>query len=333
MNERTTPLATRLAATIPPGVTRHRADDRAAWLRMRQADVTASAIAALIGAHPYLTALGLYALKTGATADAEVEPVVTETSISLPPMLRGTVLEQVAPTMIRMFCPGWAVEPCGWYYRAEADRIGATPDFVAIDPNSDGFGIIQVKTCDGLTFKRTWCPEGGPPEPPLFIALQAIVEAVLTGAAWAAVGVMVTGSNLTLHLLRVPLHRPAMDRLRAEAARFWRAVDAGEAPPADYGRDGALLASLHAQDDGTTVDLSGDNRLPALQSLDARLAAIGKRVADKRAAIKAELLDKMGPATTATAGGVVVATAKTVHRREYVAKASSYRDVRFKRSA
>lgn len=307
--------ADRLTAALPAGVVRFEVTDRASWLSMRGQDVTASVIAALIGEHPYMTRLGLYALKTGNAPDSEVEAKVTENSISLPPMLRGTVLEPVVPTMIRMLRPSWKVEPCGWYYREPETRIGGTPDFVAIDPARPGVGIVQVKTTDIGTFRKIWRQEDGEVLPPMFIVIQAIVEAVLTGASWAVVAVLVTGSNLDLHLIPIPLHLGIMARLRAEVAKFWKMVAAGEMPPADYGRDGEVLAALYRTDNGQEIDLTADNHLPELLAQrDEHKSAI-RNANEQVERIDTELKERLGPHESALIAGDRRITWRIEHRR------------------
>ena len=302
-----TKAAARLAACLPSGVERHLVTDRASWLAHRSKDVTASTIAALVGEHPYMTRLGLYALKTGQMPDAETEPVVGENSISLPPMLRGTVLEPVAPTLLSMLRPTWSIEPCGWYYREPLSRIGATPDFMAIDPARPGLGSIQFKTTDHTTFRKVWrsdgADDGDTVTPPLFIVLQAVTEAVLGGFTWAQVAVMVSGSTLDLHLVEIPLHLGIMARLRAESLKFWRDLEAGIAPPADYGRDAEVLAALYRDDNGRETDLTSDRHVPELlaerDALKETIRFAGLRVS----AIDTELRERLGAFETALVSG------------------------------
>ena len=60
----------------------------------------------------------------------------------------------------------------------------------------------------------------------------------------------------------------------AEVVDFWRRVAENDPPPADYGRDGALIARFYSDDDGSEVDLSDDDRLAELLAERARLKAI-----------------------------------------------------------
>ncbi len=134
-----------------------------------------------------MTRLGLYALKTGQMPDAEAEPVIGENSISLPPMLRGTVLEPVAPTLVQMLRPTWSVEPCGWYYRDPRRASVRHPTSSPSIPSG------RARLGSGEDHRPHDLPQGlarGPRRRrevtvPLFIAIQAVTEAVLGGFSWA----------------------------------------------------------------------------------------------------------------------------------------------------
>lgn len=299
-------------------------EDRESWLKLRRADVTASVAGCLLGVHDYTTPLALWVEKAGAAS-----ALLGETAAQR----RGRLLEPVALQLLAEERPSWSVFRCATYYRDPARRIGATPDAMAIDPTRPGFGIVQIKTAEPSIFRRKWRNDDGDVEPPLWIAVQAIVEAELTGASWAAVVPVRVGFGVELDVIDIPLHAGVMDRVRTKVAEFWTLVEAGRRPDPDYARDGELLAALYNQDDGTTIDLTGNNSIIGLADEDATLADEIKLRKDRREAIKAEVLATLGEHAIATVDGRVVATAKTVHRKEYLAKATSYRDVRLRRSA
>ncbi len=323
------PSAATLLDSLPPGIERFPVTDRASWLARRKDDVTASAIAALLGQHPYITPFQLYAQKTGAVAEEGVEPRIEANSVSLPPMMRGTALEPIVPDVLRHLRPAWDVQPAGFYYRDPVARIGATPDFFAIDPTREGFGSIQVKTCDQLTLRRSWTADGVI-EPPLFIVMQAIVEAALTGASWCSVAVLATGFNLDLHLIEMPIHAGIMERLKAEVAAFWRGIEAGRPPDVDAKRDGLLLEKLW-RGDGPEVDLSADNEVPILVDEREALSAQKGEAEARLKEIKALLLTKVGPdAGIGTLADGRRITVSRVERKGYEVKPSSYVDLRIK---
>lgn len=213
--------------------------DRAAWLDARKQDVTASVAGALLGIHPYQTPYGLWAEKSGRVVSDDADN---------PVLRRGRLLEPVVIEMLREDRPDWSVEyrRDNAYYRHVEDRIGATPDAFATRPDIYGRGIVQVKTVADDKFRREWIDaDTGEVVLPLWIAVQAIVEATLTDATWACVAVMVIGRGIDLQIVDVPLNTRVMHRLRREVAEFWRMVDAGEEPPIDWNRDGAAVAEVY----------------------------------------------------------------------------------------
>lgn len=213
--------------------------DRAAWLDARRQDVTASVAGALLGIHPYQTPYGLWAEKSGRVASDDADN---------PVLRRGRLLEPVVIEMLREDRPDWTVEyrRDNAYYRHVEDRIGATPDAFAIRPDIYGRGIVQVKTVADDKFRREWIDaDTGEVVLPLWIAVQAIVEATLTEATWACVAVMVIGRGIDLQIVDVPLNSRVMNRLRREVREFWRMVEAGEEPSIDWNRDGASVAEVY----------------------------------------------------------------------------------------
>lgn len=302
---------------IPASVERHVIKDRQQWLDLRKQDVTASAAGALLGVHDYTTAYGLWALKSGK---------ISEDSDESGAMKRGRVLEQVAIQLIKEEHPDWQVTPPEAYFRDPAARLGATPDLFAF--NEQGHGIVQIKTVEPGIFRRKWRDQDtGELSPPLWIVVQAIIEAHLTGAKWASVAALVIGFSADLHIVPVPIHQGLIDRIKIAVRDFWERVESGNAPDMDYGRDGAVIAQLYGNTNGTTIDLSADNHLPELLAQD-EIHKVAEATAKKgREAIRAEILAKLGSAEAAICAGWKI-SAKTTQRKAYSVEASSYRAVR-----
>jgi len=322
----------------PAGVDRIPIKSRDQWLQERKGDVTASVAGAILGVHEYVTPYGLYMEKAGLAPEQEqVTPVIDEDSITLPPLLRGTLFERAAIDMVRMLRPDWEVSPANdAYYRMPEARIGATPDAFARRPDIKGLGILQVKTTDGLIFRQKWLDEEGSVQVPLWIAVQALVEARLTGASWACVALLVGGINTKLHLIDIPLHEGVWARLVEEVREFWRRIEESDPPAPDYGRDGALIAGLYATDDGTEVDLSSDNRIGEILDQRAGLKATetaGKDAEKRRRELDSEILAKMGAAARARLADGRTITAKTIKRSGYTVQPGSYRTVKVKGEA
>lgn len=320
-----------LSTITPPGVERIAITDRAQWMALRERDITASVAGALFHEHQYATKYGLYLEKAGlAPPQEEVMPAITEDSIILPPILRGTLFEKTAVEMVRMLKPDWSVSSANnAYYRMPSARIGATPDVFATRPDVPGLGLVQIKTTDGLIFRKKWKTEDGEIEIPAWIAIQAIVEAKLTGATWACVALMIGGVNTELKLFDIPIHGGVWARLVEEVADFWRRVEERNPPDVDYARDGDLVRSTYEAQDGVEADWSSDNRIPALLDERAALKEVEKAGSDaekKRKELDAELLVKLGGAATGRAPDGRVVRVKTirVNRKPTVASTYSY---------
>jgi len=308
--------------------------DRAEWLRWRAQDVTASAAGALLGIHEYVTPFALWHEKRGTGQPTEPDaPTIAADEITLSPLARGTRLEPLAVEMIQALRPGWTVEPARHYFRLPAARIGATPDVLAIDPERDGLGIVQIKTVGEWAASKWRDADTGDMVPPLWIAVQAIIEADMTGASWAAVAALRTGGALSLRLIDIPIHARTMARVRTEVAEFWRRVEADDAYPPDYARDGDLIRWLYRDDDGSEIDLSGDARIGEIV---AQRAALKAREADGDAAEKerkpldAEIVARLGNATRGRLADGRTIEAPTRRRKEYVSAASTWRQITIK---
>ena len=291
--------------------------DRDDWLAMRRQDVTASQIAAVIGQHPYCSALELWAQKTG--------QIVTVADNAA--MRRGRLLEPVAVKLTGEALQGCRIQynDAQLYWRDEEARIGATPD-VIVHNHEDGRGVIQLKNVEPGIYAKNW--QSG--EPPLWVALQALCEAKLTGAQWAAVGVLRVGHGVEFNLMPVPLHQGAWDRLTAAVADFWRAVEAGVAPQPDYTRDGAIISSMYPASNGAVIDLSGDNELAVALAEREEAKILAKGLDEQLDKLDAIIRHKVGAHETALAGDFRI-TIRTEERKAYSVPAGSRRPIRVKR--
>jgi hypothetical protein len=313
----------------PPGVSRIPCPDDGTWRALRSRDITASVAAALIGEHEWETAYSLYQAKAGA-----IENDVEDAG----PVRRGRLLEPVAVQVLREEHPDWIIRhnsgEARVYYRDTTARMGATPDVEAHDP-SRGPGVVQIKSVEASVFRKKWRNEGGEVEPPLWIAVQAIVEAAFTGAEWAAVAPIVVGHGVDMPLINIPLDSaPAiMARLRKKVRDFWHRIEENYPPPPDYARDGAVIARLYAEDDGGEVDLTANPRGLELIAQRAALKereAAGAEAAKERAIIDAELIAMLGNAACGLLADGRRVEAKTIRRKPYSVAASSYRSIKVK---
>lgn len=309
--------------TIKCGIERYSIDPelgRDHWLNLRKRDVTASVSGALLGVHPFVSRYRLWHEKAG---------TIQEDAAETQAMIRGRVLEAPALELLKIDRPKWRVWQPNEYLRDPAARMGATPDAYAIDPERDGFGVIQVKSVEKSVFARKWRDEDGEVEPPLWIVIQAIWEAHLSGASWACVVAFVVGFGLELHVIDVPLHHGIIDRLRDETAIFWTSVLADLPPEPDYGADGALIAGLYSHDNGREIDLTGDNALPGILAERADLKARIKADTTRVAEIDAEIIAKLGENERGFLPGWIIKRPH-IERRGYYVQPTSYRRLTIK---
>lgn len=295
------------------------------WLDLRRQDVTASAIAPLLGVDDgFGSAYSLWALKTG---------LISEDIEESGPMLRGRLLEPVALQLFQEQNPTWRTFNPKVYLRDPSIRLGCTPDAFIEHPER-GRGILQIKSVEGSIFAKKWRDEETRElQPPIWIAVQAITEAHLAQANFAMVAALVVGFGVDLHVVEVPIHPGVVTRIRQAAVDFWQQVGSGQTPAFDWRKDGDLLAQLYGEDNGSSIDLTGNNSIRALAVEHAELSKQEKAAKDRKKEIKAEVLGAMGEHAIGLINDRVFLTLKTVNKRESIVKATSYRDLRFKKGA
>jgi len=285
---------------------------RTEWLKLRTQDVTASDVAALFGLHPYKSALQVYADKTNRTkgrADSAV-------------MHRGRILEAGAPIALQEDYPSWRIEKANHYWRAPELRIGATPDYLRVFEPVNMESVpdepLDVKTVLPQIFERDWA-DG----PPLAWQLQVLTQAMLMGASRGWLAVLIDNYAKDLEIYEVTVHAAAWDKIVERVAKFWRDVEAGTMPEADYTKDGGILGELFPPRTSLAVDLSGDNELPALLDERERLKAELKQTDARIDAIDAEIVHKLNSSEEGRLSGWKI-TNKMQHRKEYTVKATSF---------
>lgn len=297
-------------------------ESRQHWLELRNRDVTASVVGCLFGIHEFETQFSLWARKTGRVTGDDEESEA---------MRRGRLLEAVAVQYLRETHPEWKIThnaDGGFYFRDPAVRLGATPD-VLVECPVRGFGVIQIKSVEAGVYRRKWIVDGAV-EPPVWIAMQAALEAHLTGADWALVAPLVIGHGIDLPEIDVPLNTGIITAIEKRVAEFWRMVESGAEPKPDFVRDGSVIAALYARSDpDKIIDLATDNRIGEL--IEQREAALADRnaVEARIDEIDAEVKAKLGDAEVAILPDGRRITWKNQHRKEYVVEAKTIRVLRY----
>lgn len=302
--------------------TAHQFTTEADWLAARQGDITSTEAAALFGAGTYCkTPYELYHRKTGAIADDFEGNERTRWGNRLEAPIAYGVAEDL----------GLVVEPFKTYIRIDEARMGASFDFriVGLAENftgdetyrdlfrQHGHGIMEVKNVDGLQFKRAWLDDGDTIEAPLHIEFQVQHQLEVADLNWSIIAPLV-GGNTPRPIFRLR-DRMTGQTLREKCAEMWRLIAAGTPPAPDYTKDGDAIAEVYRENDGSTVDLSGNNRLAELCRIYKAAGAEEKAAKEKKDAAKAEILTIVKSAKSVTyAGGKISAGTNKASFRAYL---------------
>jgi predicted phage-related endonuclease len=282
--------------------------NEAEWLQWRLRDVTASDIGTLYGESPYKTAYQLCREKRGAP-----EAQITQT----PDMEAGRDLEPVIRRKLQERFPNWRFFNPKRYLRDEEHRFGATPDLYAEDEDGKHV-ILQLKAVRGHILKKEWADV-----PPRWILFQTLAEASLADAAYGLTVAFDRDAWAIREPWRVDRYPALEAEMRERALAFMTMVDNDQEPAPDFGRDGALLAARFMPVPDKMIDLRHDNRMSDLCADWVRLGVKADEIEAQLAAIKAEVHHKLGDASVALVNGFSV-TNKTIHKRPYTVKATSY---------
>ncbi len=300
--------------TIPPG-----AEGRAEWLARRRKYISGTDIACACDVStPFKTPYALFAEKAGL-----VEPSNSDNDA----MRRGRVFEPAIAQAILEKHPDWQVEKCTEFFYSDELGLSCTPDFWLSRPGHPK-EIVQGKTVAKPYFDEHW--QDGVP---LWILLQTLLEMKLTGVPTGRVAALVTSTySYELHLFPFERHAEAETQMVAAAAAFWANVRAGREPRPNYALDGDVIRAIYPRDNGKTIDLSRDNRMPELLEQREELSARKNGAEKELKAVNAEIAEKIGDATYAIVPGWEKISFKTQLRKGYTVEDTSYRVLRVKRA-
>jgi hypothetical protein len=150
---------------------------------------------------------------------------------------------------------------------------------------------------------------------------------MLNETSWGVLAVLIVGEfDWQLRLFDIEPDPIIYDRIRHCAAAFWHDyLDPGIMPPFEPQRDAELVRLLHPKDDGSEIDLGGDNRaLAALDELIETQAAL-KRISEQETALKTELQAKLGDHSVGRFSDGRRISWKHQHRKAYTVQASDPR--------
>jgi putative phage-type endonuclease len=269
--------------------------DREQWLTVRKGGIGSSDAAAAVGLNPYKSQLALWLEKTG--RDAAMPQI--DANDDSTPAFWGTILEPIVSTQYSKRT-GLKVR------KVNAVLQHSDPDLRWMMANLDrevvGSAEVQILECKtaGINGARLW--KDGVPE---YVQLQVMHQLAATGKQAADVAVLIGGQDLEIH--RIERDEKMIANLIELERRFWQYVIDDIPPPAD-GSDSAdqALRCLYPQDNGRTLDLSGN---PALSVAYVELKALKQTISkqqQREAELKQLLQQAMGDVSRATfAGGQI----------------------------
>ena len=296
------------------------------WLGWRPNYINASEVAIVCGEAGYGSQAELYADKKG------LRPPVVDSAI----FRRGRWGEAAVFQALAEERPEWQVQRARIHVRDTERRLACTPDGFAIAPDRDGIGIVQAKVISRSMFRDRWLDspddsvvDGGATALPAYM-LQTLTEMMLNDCRWGVLAVLINGEfDWALRLFNVERNEVIENRILDRSAVFWRDhLDPGIMPAFEPQRDAELVRLLYPRDNGTEIDLTGDNRALALVDEWIEVSAARKRMEKSEKAIKTELQGKIGEATFGRLADGRRLSWKHQHRKAYPVEASDFRVLR-----
>jgi len=231
--------------------------DREAWLAERLKYVNASEMAIVCGQGAWGSLAELFAEKKG------LRPPQVDNKV----LRRGRWGESAVFRAMREERPEWNLMTAKVHVRDTDRRIACTPDGFATAPDRAGIGVVQAKVIARSIFREKWLeePSGdimGPAIAPAHYRIQVITEMLLNDLKWGVLAVIINGEHTwEFRLLDVPRDEEIEQSIVDNTAAFWRDhFDPGIMPDYEPARDANLIRALYPRDDGSEVDLTGDNR-------------------------------------------------------------------------
>lgn len=250
--------------------------DREAWLRARRHGLTGSEVAAILGWHPYKSALAVYADKVGAPVD---DGAGEHEAALWGQLFEPVILDEYARRT------GRRVVHSGELMQSRARQWWlATPDGIQDEgPSSPAFavgpGLVEVKTTGQ---GAAWFEEI-----PAHVQVQVQHQMLVTGVTWASLP-WLPFPERQLQWLDIAPHREFQAMLGEKCDAFWTRV-LQRSPPDPDGSDSSRRAILAlnpqladevVEFDESAVPIADELELlnDAQRQIEARKALISNRV-------------------------------------------------------
>lgn len=296
--------------------TREEHPTKDAWLKGRRHGIGASDASAVLGLNPWKSPLALYAEKLELSEPSDEETEAMEWGTRLEPV----IAEKYQAATGRQLAP---VEPYTIYRSRRHPFMTATFDRLILgDPR--GLGILQIKAVGA--FKA----EDWEDEPPVYYQVQTQQEAMVAGAAWGSLAVLIGGQRFR-HFDFTRNDRFLSVLVEREEA-FWNRLLTQDPPPVD-GSESAreILKRLYPKETpGLVVNLPAE----AIE-WDADLQQVkglGKEYEEKRQTLENKIKAALGEAEAGICPNGLTYTWKASPRKGYVVADTIVRTLRRKES-
>lgn len=284
--------------------------NEAAWIEDRKQRITGTDAAAIVGLHPYRTALDVYLDKLGLAPE---RPMTEAMAWGL--RLEGPILDAYAERTGREI-----VDTQRYEHHPARPWQAATVDAVTRCGR-----LVEVKTIGIRSGQLDELGEPGTDEVPTSWLIQVQHQLAVTGHDLADVAALVGGQELRLY------HLERNDKLIAKLtdaqARFREEHLLTETPP-DPARASDADAYQWLYPDREGGILWSDNRVLELLSLYEQLGESARHAERRRKEVKAELLAHLGPHERATTTDGRTVECKKRYRAGYTVEPCDYLDFR-----
>lgn len=323
--------------------------NREAWLAARQQTIGASESAVVLGHHPWVSQLELWAIKTG---KAEAQSLDDNEAVFWGNALEGAIVDGYAKRTGRVSVPfGLMLRSTRYPW------LSATPDALTTDDPEAAeraralHGAIQgmrsylrkdMRTMfDYERLAAGWWPlqiknigfgsaEHWADGVPIYYRIQCTQEALVWGATRCTGAALIAGQRLAWD--DVELDDALPDQLVNLTLRFWRDnIVSGAEPPPDASESAKrALAALYPVERPELVLQLGLDHLEMAREHD-ELKAQRARLKERQSQIENEMRAAIGEASTAVFADGTGYTLKTISKKPYAVEATSYRDLRRKK--
>jgi predicted phage-related endonuclease len=186
------------------------------------------------------------------------------------------------------------------YIRNPDIRMGASFDFAIGDD-----GLMEIKNIDGMIYKTEWSEDEKGIQGPLHIECQVQAQLAVSGRDYCLLTALVGGNRL-VQVKRTRDHA-VIEAIIQKVKEFWASIESNTPPPPDYQADAEFIGKLFGYaEPGSVLNIVEDSTMLSAAQEYKRLGDIEKDAKEKREAIKAELLMKIGTAEKAIGDGFTI---------------------------